>query len=462
MKKPDYRTVEDILKHPRWDPLAGVLDMDRVTAPQMRILDDFLAFVEGQALASIWDLTVADFLSFDERYKSANRLRSLKKALKTVLPGQPALIVLTDAIRQKEAAARPPKPGPARPRRLKVSIPEEELPDSWKEALADMVAGIDRPGLMAPSPKMVPTYRMKLRQLACSARKAGLPEAFTAEAVKAYAADMRKRKLAAATQLAAFSALATCGRYMDAGRPVLDLLADLKRRSEAASRKEPKQKYAKLQKTGYSPVGIITRADELLREVPDLKCPRSQQAQRNCAAALALFSVLPVRLADTRIRFGENLVWRNGAYELRLKLSKSGELYDAEVDPRLNRFIDALILRGCDRAWLDAMRQDCMASRRPLFVRNDGESVGYNYVSDCWRKVFGTGEHISRTILHTFLGVELGAAGTDLSLSACGQSSPDTAATYQDDIVKKAGRIKGQAALAEVAQDADATLFAFR
>ncbi|WP_323778185.1 hypothetical protein [Leisingera sp.] len=441
--------------------MVATLYPERVTAPQMRILDKFLEFVEGRKLASIWDLTMSDFLSFDEGYQSANRLRNLKQAMEAVFPGQPAILVLTDAIRQKEAGARPQKVGVAKPRPLKHSIPDHELPTSWQEALADMVAGIDRPGAMAPSPKMIPTYRMKLRQLACSARKAALPEAFTIEAVKAYARDMRKRDLAAATQLAAFSALLKCGHYVDADRAVMVLLAELIRASEAKTRRAPKQKYGKLQKTGYSPAAIIDRATGILEESKGFKCPRSRQARRNCSAALALFSVLPVRLADTRIKFGENLIWRDGSYELHLELSKDGQIYDAKIDPRLNLFLDALILRDCDPVWLEYMRANCLDTARPLFMRNDGEEVAYNYVSDCWRQIFGTGEHIARTILHTFLGVELGAAGTDMALSANGQTSPETAAAYQDEMVKKAQRMQGQASLMDIVDDAGRALFDF-
>lgn len=462
MKKPDYRTVQDILKHPRWDTVIATLDLEGVTAPLMRVLDDFLAFLEGQELASIWSLKPCDFLSFDAGYQSANRLRALKRAMEAIFPNQPAILILTDAIRLKEAELRPQISRTGWKRSLKVTIPANDLPQDWQDALADMTAGFDRPGAGAPSLNMIPTYQMKLRQFAFSAGKAGLPAAFSVAAILAYVRDMRARGLAAATQRASVSALAKCGRYLAAGPDVMELLADLERTCEAKARKAPKQKYAKLQKTGYSPVAVIDRAGDILDEAHHLQCPKSRQAQRNCAAALALFSVLPVRLADTRLKFGENLTWADGVYELGLTLSKSGEPYDTEIDPRLNRFIDALILRGCDEAWLDHMRAKCMASNRPLFVRNDGEGVGYNYVSDCWRSAFGTGEHIARTILHTFLGVELGVEGTDMALAANGQTSPETAAAYQDDMVKKAQRLKGQESLADIAKDADQALFEFR
>lgn len=461
MKKPDRRTVPEILQHPRWDPLAATLNMRAVTAPQLRVLDDFLAFIEGRQIASIWELSVSDCHSFDAGYRSANRLRALKKAMQAVFPAQPAILVLTDAIRRKEAQTRKPAATAPRRRKLRVSIPEEELPEHWKSALADMAAGFDGDGVIAPSPKMIPTYRMKLRQLACSARKAGVPEEISVEAVKAFTRDMRGRGLAAATQLASFSALNKCARYVVADQEAQELLSQLLRKAEDQARKAPKKKYEKLQKTGYSPVAIIGRAEDFLKEAESLTGPRSRQALRNTAAALALFSVLPVRLADTRLVFGEHLSWRQGRYELHITLSKDDETYDAEIDPRLNVFIDALILRGCDEAWLDQMRNGCLKSNRPLFVRNDGVGVGYNYISDCWRSVFGTGEHIARTVLHTFLGIELGATGTDMALAANGQKSPRTAADYQDQMVAKAQRLQGQKAFENMIDAVHLMLFEF-
>lgn len=461
MKTPDRRTVPEILQHQRWDPLISTLDTEAVTAPQMRILDDFLAFIEDRKIASIWALKVSDCLSFVARYQSANRLRALKQAMQAVFPGQPAILVVTDAIRQKDAETRKPRAAKPRQRTLKVSVPVEKLPWAWKDALEDMEAGFDRGGVTAPSPNMIPTYEMKLRQFAWSAKNAGLPVKFSVDAVKAYTRDMRRRGLVAATQLASFSALKKSARYVAADQEVLALLSELIRKTEEKSKKAPKKKYEKLQKTGYSPVAIIDQAVDLLKEARLLTCPRSQQARQNTAAALALFSVLPVRLADTRINFGEHLSWQEGGYELHITLSKDDETYDAKIDPRLNRFIDALILRGCDEVWLGQMREDCLNSNRPLFIRNDGEGVGYNYISDCWRKIFDTGEHIARTIQHTFLGIEFGIAGTDMAMAACGQTSPETAAAYQDKVVGMARRLQGQKFLAGIVDDKQLKLFEF-
>jgi len=378
-----------------------------------------------------------------------------------IFPGQPAILILTEAIRQKEARYRKPRSAKPRQRTLKVSVPLVALPTSWKDALKYMQDGFGGGDVTASSPNMIPTYEMKLRQFAWSANNAGLPVRFSVDAVKAYVKDVRGRGLVAVTQLASFSALKKSARYVAADQEVLELLSELMRATEGKARKAPKKKYEKLQKTGYSPVQIVDQAVDLLAETQALTCLRAQQARRNTAAALALFSVLPIRLADTRLNFGEHLSWREGRYELHLTMSKNEQAYGAEIDPHPNQFIDALILRGCDEAWLDQMRADCLESNRPLFIRNDGEGVGYNYISGCWRSIFGTGEHISRTILHTFLGIELGSAGTDMALAANGQKSPKTAAAYQDQMVSRARRLQCQKSFEGMVGDTHQRLFEF-
>lgn len=459
MKKPDRRSKEEILQQARWDPIIATLDLSEVAVDHLRILDTFLAFVEERQITSIWSLRISDFLSFDEVYQSANRLRRLKLGMQKVLPGQPAILVLTDAIRQKEAVTRKPRRTGPRQRQLEKSIPADAMPPLWQDALTNMEDRIDRNGETAPSLNMIPTYRMKLRQLAFSAREAGLEVEFSPEAVRAYARDLRARNLSPATLRASFSAVQKCARYVAVDQETLDLLAELLRIYEEEARKAPKRKYEKLQNTGYSPVAIVNQASQLLKQASDLECPKSRHAQRNTAAALALFANLPLRLADTRLVFGKNVFWRGGQYHLQTGISKSQQCWSAELDPRLNVFVDALILRGCDGVWLDHMRQECLRTNRPLFIRSDGAGVGYNYVSDCWRRVYGTGEHIARTIQHTFLGIELGPAGTDLALATCGQNSPETQKHYQDETVGMALRLKGQASLAEIPDEEHLKLF---
>ena len=79
---------------------------------------------------------------------------------------------------------------------------------------------------------------------------------------------------------------------------------------------------------------------------------------------------------------------------------------------------------------------------------NEGRSGGaghYNYVSDAWRAEVGTGEQIARMVLHTFLGIGSGHAGTDMVKATHGQRSDRIEGEYRGDALAKAQRLKGQA-----------------
>ncbi len=303
---------------------------------------------------------------------------------------------------------------------------------------------------------------MKIRQFLFSARATGLRDNLSPEAVRVYARDLRNRGLAPATLRSSIAAVQKFARYVAADTETLDLLADLARLYEAEARNTKSKKFEHLQKTGYSPVALIEQAREILQGAEEHNCPRSRHAQRNRAAALALFSVMPVRLADTRFVFGENLFWTGTRYKIETELSKSSYTWTTDIDPRLNVFIDALILRGADPAWLGYMREACLSEKRSLFITNDGCPAAYGYVSGCWRREVGTGEHIARTVLHTFMGVQMGQAGTDMAMASCGQRNHTTAQAYQGDALSMAQRIKGQAELQKVANQGGPELFEFK
>ncbi len=96
---------------------------------------------------------------------------------------------------------------------------------------------------------------------------------------------------------------------------------------------------------------------------------------------------------------------------------------------------------------------ECLSRKRPALITRSGKGVGYNYVSDQWRKHFGIGEHIVRTEIHESFAVARGAEGTELALAACGQRSAQTAEDYQTERVYKARLTKLQVSMMELAED---------
>ncbi|MCA2008631.1 hypothetical protein [Tritonibacter mobilis] len=460
MKKPDCRSKNDILRHQRCDLLIGDSNLAAATVQELRLVDDLLAYLETRGISSMEALSAQEFLNFDARNGSESLLRRLKQAIMAIFPGHPSVLAIEEAIRSRESKRN--KQSNPKARRLTKSVEFNQLPLVWREAFADMDTGFDRNGELPPAEGMMTTHKMKMRQLLFSARAAGLPDALSTAAVRAYARDLRNRGVAPATLRSSFAAVQKFARYMAAETETLDLLADLVRIYEAEARKSKSKKFEHLQKTGYSPVALIEQAREILQGAEKHNCPRSRHAQRNRAGALALFSVMPVRLADTRFVIGENLFWTGSQYTVDTALSKSGYAWATDIDPRLNIFIDALILRGADPVWLDHMRETCLAEKRSLFIKNDGTPVAYGYVSDCWRREVGTGEHIARTVLHTFIGIEMGQAGTDMAMASCGQRNHATAEAYQGEALAMAQRMKGQAELREIANKGELEMFEFK
>jgi hypothetical protein len=65
-------------------------------------------------------------------------------------------------------------------------------------------------------------------------------------------------------------------------------------------------------------------------------------------------------------------------------------------------------------------------------------------------------------VLHTFLRIGLGLAGTDMAKAASGQRADEIDKEYQGDALAKAQRLKGQAEIATLPEDDEADLFAFK
>jgi hypothetical protein len=103
----------------------------------------------------------------------------------------------------------------------------------------------------------------------------------------------------------------------------------------------------------------------------------------------------------------------------------------------LTPFLDALLLRGLDEAFLPAVRERAIREQRPLLTLRSERKVFDQYVSHAWRRHFGTGQHISRTLVHTQLG-KLGPEGVEAALASCGQRDERTRKFYQGKSVAEA------------------------
>jgi hypothetical protein len=172
----------------------------------------------------------------------------------------------------------------------------------------------------------------------------------------------------------------------------------------------------------------------------------------NQASSLALFVLVPVRLSDTCLVWGRDIGWGPEGYFVNFITNKTRAPMRRQLPAFLTPFLDALLLRGLDEAFLPAVREKAIGDQRPLLTLRSERKVFDHYVSHAWRTHFGTGQHISRTLVHTQLG-KLGPEGVEAALAACAQRDDRTRKFYQGKAVADSLLITGQNVLIEDLSD---------
>lgn len=431
--RPDLRALSEVLAAPPWDGLRQMAVVKGLTVQQVRCIDRLLCVLEHEGVRHVDDIRDAHIRRAGGEARTEDFYVRLWKALWALLPG--ALVVrvaqaVAQEIRAKRTAHRR-RPRKARVVDLEHSVPEEELPTAWQLALRDMRAGMPGALCRAPSAKMVPTISTKLRQLAHATKKRGLDPEFALAAFKALEDDLKARGVAMKTLESTFTGLTTFARYIGCDARIREYLSRSGNHYRPIARLQPKRKHAHLHRIGASPVSPFAKAKQLLAEAKQEPDAHSANAKWNDALALALFVLIPQRLADTRLVFGRSLRFQGGAWEISIRTSKNRVLFESALDPRLNQFIEAVLLKGLDQAYLETVRHDAETEERPVFTTVTGKGVCKKYVSICWQRHFGTGVHIARSMIHEFLADLDGTAGTETALFLCAQEDPRTADHYK-------------------------------
>lgn len=446
----DRRSRDVIIAGAHFEPYRQIPALMEVKLEDLRALDRFLVFAEER---SIELPSVEDFLSFAEDAGSSRRLRSLKTALERVLPGNPAvLLTLQEAIWKKspKRAGKPSTPRPA----ARYRVPRKALPSEWQAAFFAMRSGQELGGLRPPAKSTLKNMEEVLQEYAKTMMDANLPVAITVEGV---------RRLETARTLRANARSAK--RYQDEGdRPATRHTAVQRIRAFA-------------QHLGLDPLLIsalhahenalrrkLGRVVPLkfakLNRLPDLAetwalalrlCKESQQTSRrqtklrllNEAAMIALWSLLPLRLADGQLHWGRDITWTGQGYRIDIDTQKAEVALSGRLHPHLTPFLDALVLQGVDPVYLEVMRSKALAEELPLFRATTGRKLAAGQPSKVWAKHMGTGAHISRSRVHTELG-RLGPEGVAAALAVNAQIDPRSAVYYQGQAIARAKMTRGQ------------------
>lgn len=432
-----HGVVAQILQKPIWndvdrDHVAALLETGKIRVQHVRELDEFLTFRTSLGDEELEpDAIRAGLTRFRHVDGGLDKLRRVRRALLLIFDEADLAAELAEAI---SAGIRPGPPAAQRQRgrALKQSISVTDLPVLWQRALADMRDGFPGEDGTSPAPEIVKGISRTMRQIGKIALDAGLPIDLTTELAIAYERSLKRRKdpLSPWTIKKYLQDIRMFARYLGAEPEFQDHITERYRRQTRQAEKAPTRLDFRAAKVPDFQA-VLSLSFNMLDEARETINLNSAHTLRNRAAALALVSPLPLRIADLTIFFGQNITWNGDQYHLHIpETSKKGHPYNTNIHPVFGHFIDQLVLHERPSSQLEKAREACLREGRALFVNRTEEPVHRNYVSTCWWHVFGTGSHVARAKIHDQLS-RLGPRGVELALAACGHRSDESAEPYR-------------------------------
>jgi hypothetical protein len=430
----------DVLKAHWWLPFLPHTNIDVLHIHEVNRLDAWLSWMHERKLAAP---TAKDYVDFAKQWDSEAPLMSIKKSFQKLnIPKVPTVeIELDQAIsfirsNRNNAGTNIRKSWP-----LEKSAKESELPAEWQDILLMLENGKSPKMEKCPAKKFLPTIKVALRTLCFCCNRADRPICINKETVLLLVGELKLRKNKASTINIYLSALKRFMLHLDCNLASQNTVAKIESEWNKRRNLEVPKKFARLIEVGSTQIVLGTAIDLLseARSVPSLEL---RLAKLNAAVALALFALIPLRVADTNLSWGEHVTFRNGRYRLDIVTSKTGGEFHGELCDFLTPFLDALLLRGCDEHFLTAERTKAKKERRHLFSHSNSRHMSEKRVKNLWDKHVGCGPHIARSLIHTELG-EMGPSGVEMALSLCVQRDPRTAKFYQGKAMNDALLIQG-------------------
>ena len=444
-----HKTRAELLGEPQWarlrsHPAALSMPMER-----LRIVDRFFIFCTARAISNVAAEHILEFLPTQK----PSRIWELRVAMEMFYGLEHPIVQVVEEARRSRyddyMSDRGLKgPSDARPKpRLSVSVPAESLPASWRDALDRLEAGEPVRG-HALSPGTVRGMRQVARELLCSTRKAELPDEVSIETVRAYASDLDVRGLRPSSKASHVHNLWRLARTLGCTEMLVPLkeLEGYYRARGAKQQKSTELKYAAL--PGLPE--IFERAYVVLERGSTERDARKRIRLLVDAAAGPFLSLIPLRNADTVLRWGSHLTYRGEVgddwiYRINTSILKTDAHFSGELHPVLNRFLEAIILQGRHEKFLPRLRQAAIDARAPVFPTSSGGARCTTALSRSWQRMFGVGAHIARTQVHTLLGA-YGPEGVDAALALCAHRSAKSRKHYQAEALRDRLMREGQSA----------------
>lgn len=315
------------------------------------------------------------------------------------------------------------------------SLPLSEFPRHFRLAIKRLET--PRKGRRRYSETSIKTTVHGVGQYLKAVQTAGLPLELSPEGLGAFIDNLDARDLKSSSRLlylSAVQAVAKEVKYPAAERRLI--LEDCEIYREEMMREVP----AKVRKLAAHPITLRDIAQAAVKwrdEARKTNTPNRRRTFFQRSGVLALLSLVPLRISDVNaIIVGEHLKRLEDGWSLTISSSKTGYRHNGPLHHSLTPYLDDLLLYGEGGPVLPRYAQR-MGS--PLFATETNEHLSSRTLALSFKVATGGHHtpHIVRTLVHDALA-RFGAYGAQLARILCGQTSPETAKSYEIN----AGRIR--------------------
>lgn len=259
---------------------------------------------------------------------------------------------------------------------------------------------------------------------------AGLPLELSPEGLSAFIDNLDARNLKSSSRLLYLStvqAVAKEVKYPAAERRLI--LEDCEIYREEMMREVPE----KVRKLAAHPISLRDIAKAAVKwrdEARKANSPNRRRTYFQRSGILALLSLVPIRISDANgIIVGQHLQRQDDGWSLTISSQKTGYRHNGPLHHSLTPYLDDLLLFGEGGPMLP---QYARRMGTPLFGTETNEHLSSRTLASSFKIATGGHHtpHIVRTLVHDELA-KYGAHGAELARILCGQTSPQTAKSYE-------------------------------
>lgn len=308
------------------------------------------------------------------------------------------------------------------------SLPFSEFPRTFQLAIKQLEA--PRRGRRRYSEASIKKTVNGFGQYLKAVQKAGLSLELSPEGLGAFIDNLDARDIKSSsrlTYLAAVQAVAKEVKYPPAERRLI--LEDCEIYREEMMREVPE----KVRKLAAHPITLRDIAQAAVKSRDEARKANSPNRRRTYfqrSGVLALLSLVPLRISDVNaIIVGKHLKRLENGWSLTISSKKTGYRHNGPLHHSLTPYLDDLLLYGEGDPVLPRYAQ---RMGTPLFATETNEHLSSRTLALSFKVATGGHHtpHIVRTLVHDALA-KFGAHGAQLARILCGQTSPETAKSYE-------------------------------